>query len=336
MTPRAGIGAGGRELAMGVFVKKVLCWGAAGVLLLGLVGCGGGGGGSEPEGVGRIVVRLPAPTARAAAALLPAEITRARVRCSGPDMAEVSAELPLDGSAVELVVPAGLNRQVVVDAYAGDILRMSGSSTVASLSAGTRVSVTITLVDVATLVLQPAAVAVQIGTTRQFTAVVTGHADAGVTWEVVEADPAWGEVDASGLYKAPLALPDPPTATVRATSTADSTLFAEAAVTLSEGLVDTVPPTAAVSLPGGTYAPFSLTLTAADDTDPAPQIYYTFDDRPQGLDWFRYQTAIYLLSGTQTIRFFAVDAAGNWSAVRSETYTIEVVTVGVTIVPGAP
>ena len=42
-----------------------------------------------------------------------------------------------------------------------------------------------------------------------------------------------------------------------------------------------------------------------------------------------------LTGGTQTLRFFATDASGNWSAVQSETYTIEAPSVSVTVSPGA-
>lgn len=86
---------------------------------------------------------------------------------------------------------------------------------------------------------QPATAVVQLGATRQFTAIVTGTTNTGVTWSV-DSGSSFGTINASGLYTAPAALPNPATAVVRATSTADPSKSGTAQVTLqSSGGVPT-------------------------------------------------------------------------------------------------
>ncbi len=80
----------------------------------------------------------------------------------------------------------------------------------------------------------PVATTVELGLTQQFIATVTGSQNTAVTWCVDEGS-QWGAVTTGGLYTAPLVLPSPAAATVRATSVADPTKSAAAAVTIVEG-----------------------------------------------------------------------------------------------------
>ncbi len=77
---------------------------------------------------------------------------------------------------------------------------------------------------------EPATVSVQVGQTQQFTATVTGTPDTGVAWSVDEADR--GTIMPTGLYTAPATVPNPATATVRATSQADPTKSGTATVAI--------------------------------------------------------------------------------------------------------
>ncbi|MCK4411946.1 MAG: Ig-like domain-containing protein [Candidatus Eisenbacteria sp.] len=90
----------------------------------------------------------------------------------------------------------------------------------------------------------PATASVALGETQQFLAEVTGTANTAVTW-AVDNGAAWGTIAAGGLYTAPGALPDPATATVRATSVADPARSATATVTLSD---PEIPPPVTVSV----------------------------------------------------------------------------------------
>ena len=87
-----------------------------------------------------------------------------------------------------------------------------------------------------------------IGTSAQLTATVT-NGSGGVTWAVngiAGGSTAVGTVSASGLYRAPAAVPSGGTVTVRATSVADPAAFAEAPIRI----VDPGPPDPAPE-PGG-------------------------------------------------------------------------------------
>jgi formylglycine-generating enzyme required for sulfatase activity len=70
-----------------------------------------------------------------------------------------------------------------------------------------------------------------VGETVLFEAVVLGTANLEVSWTVI-GGASYGTIDRTGLYTAPNSLPDPPAATVRATSRADTTKTAESTVTL--------------------------------------------------------------------------------------------------------
>lgn len=87
---------------------------------------------------------------------------------------------------------------------------------------------TITLTQPAVKVtVTPATSQLQPGTTQQFSATVTGDTNTAVTWT---ASP--GTISATGLYTAPASLPNPASATVRATSVALPASYAQATITL--------------------------------------------------------------------------------------------------------
>ena len=91
----------------------------------------------------------------------------------------------------------------------------------AALSAPVSYPVTAPASPPVTVTVTPGAATVALGTTQQFTASVP------VAWSVTA-----GTISAGGLYTAPAAMPASSAVTVRATSTADSTKFATATVTL--------------------------------------------------------------------------------------------------------
>ena len=78
---------------------------------------------------------------------------------------------------------------------------------------------------------EPAAESVHLGYSYQFTAIVSGTAAKDVTWSVDEG-PAYGTIDPEGVYTASATLPDPPAATVRAVSVADTSKCGTALVTI--------------------------------------------------------------------------------------------------------
>ena len=117
------------------------------------------------------------------------------------------------------------------------------ATSVADNSKSASATVTVTAAPPAVAVtISPASASLQTGATKQFTASVTGSTNTAVTWSATG-----GTISTTGLYTAPAAVGN---YTVRATSVADSTKSASAAVTVTQA-----PPTIAVS-------PTSVTFTS--------------------------------------------------------------------------
>src|SRR5262249_37520766 len=84
--------------------------------------------------------------------------------------------------------------------------------------------------------ISPTSATVRISRTKQFTATVQNTANTAVTWRVngiTGGNSTAGTISASGLYRAPSAVPSPASVTVTAVSAADPTKSASAAVTVS-------------------------------------------------------------------------------------------------------
>ena len=94
---------------------------------------------------------------------------------------------------------------------------------------------TVTVANPIYVVVSPPTATVTSGGTQQFIATVTGSDNKTVTWTVNGAGcngSACGTIDQSGLYTAPVTIPNPPTVTVVATSQADNTSYGTATVNL--------------------------------------------------------------------------------------------------------
>jgi len=120
-------------------------------LLLAMLGCESRTGGVL-RGTATIAIGYRAqplsPAAPGRAAVQPG-ITRVTVTVSAVDIKPVIADLPLDGTIVELAVPAGNGRLFTADGYTGATRTHAGATTVARLIADTRTRVTIPLDPVA-------------------------------------------------------------------------------------------------------------------------------------------------------------------------------------------
>jgi regulation of enolase protein 1 (concanavalin A-like superfamily) len=93
------------------------------------------------------------------------------------------------------------------------------------------------------------------------------------------------------------------------------------------GLPDTTPPTVAASPLGGSFSsPQSVTLTASDNY-PGTSIYFTTNGTIPTSASARYAAPISIAT-TTTLKFLAIDAAGNSSAIGTQTYTIAVAQAG--------
>ena len=88
--------------------------------------------------------------------------------------------------------------------------------------------------------------------------------------------------------------------------------------------IDKTRPTATTDPVEGTYnTRKSITLTANDNLDANPVIYYTTDGSDPQTSSTRIQyTGAITINTTTTLKFAAKDAAGNWSPVYNQTYTM--------------
>src|SRR5664280_1814044 len=87
--------------------------------------------------------------------------------------------------------------------------------------------------------------------------------------------------------------------------------------------IDTTVPTATADLSSGIFNTLkSVTLTAADNLDTNPLIYYSTDN---GITWNNQQKAVTLNlnQGITTLMYYAMDSATNKCTIQTNTYTID-------------
>jgi 6-phosphogluconolactonase (cycloisomerase 2 family) len=96
-------------------------------------------------------------------------------------------------------------------------------------------NVTITAAPIITVTVAPSTANVTANATQQFTATVTGTANTAVSWQVnnvTGGNPTVGTISGTGLYTAPASVPNPASVTVKAISSADTTVSGTASVTV--------------------------------------------------------------------------------------------------------
>ncbi len=93
----------------------------------------------------------------------------------------------------------------------------------------------VSTLSAASVTVTPTNESVQVGLSRQYTAMVSGLANAGVVWSVngvAGGNPITGTVSSGGLFSAPMMIPMPATVTLTATSVMDSTVVDSSLVTI--------------------------------------------------------------------------------------------------------
>jgi hypothetical protein len=128
--------------------------------------------------------------------------------------------------------------------------------------------------------MSPTSAALSTSQTQQFTATVTGSSNTAVTWAVngvTGGNSTIGTISANGLYTAPSAVPGPAGVTVTATSQADTTKSASAAVTISaqnnSGTIYYVAPGGLDTNPGTETLPWKTVQHSANVAEPGDTVY---------------------------------------------------------------
>ncbi len=121
----------------------------------------------------------------------------------------------------------------------------------------------VTILAQATITMTPTTVTVQTGLGVQFFAVVTGLSNTGVTYKVnnvLGGNSTVGTINSTGLFIAPVTVPNPATVTVTATSVVDPTVTASSTVTIAVPVTVTTAPTSA-TIGVGQMKAFTATVT---------------------------------------------------------------------------
>lgn len=185
--------------------------------LMAVAGCGGGGGAGGTATV-TVAVMPPAP------AVAPAATVQFNAVVTGTTNTAVTWSVP-GGATNGTITPAGLyTAPGTPGTYTVRATSVTGSSRFGEAT------VTVVGSPVVHIVLSPTSANVAAGQTRQFTATVTGTTNTGVLWSVDDPGSTGSTVSPTGLFTAG---PVAGTVTVRATSQADVSKFAEAEVVVS-------------------------------------------------------------------------------------------------------
>lgn len=121
--------------------------------------------------------------------------------------------------------------------------------------------------------ISPVSVTLAPGTSKQFTAAVTGTSNQSVTWsanDIAGGNATLGTISTTGLFTAPATVPSPDTVTVKATSAADPTKSGSARVKITRPIPLLLPTTSA--------RPGDILVASATGFDPAAPTFVVFTD----------------------------------------------------------
>lgn len=220
--------------------------------LLFLTACGGGGGSSSGGGMTQVGIKLKIPAAgnpsssKAAHAPSPSGVAQVRLSVTdaeGRSLASTTVGVtPGQEVTITLEVPAGRARLFIIEALDSEGTLLFRGEASSDLSPDTPATITVQMVAVEapplpTLSLSPPSAFVLLNDSETFTATLTGLEDTSVIWSVDNIDsgnPSVGTITQTNpaTYTAPATLPESSVVTVKATSSADPTLFATATVTI--------------------------------------------------------------------------------------------------------
>ena len=183
-----------------------------------------------------------------------------------------SSAFSLAKSGLPQSLQPGQSGQVVVAFAPGTTGSFTGSLSVTS-NAPTPMSVPLigTVGSSVSVSVSPSSAGLQVRSTHQFSATVSGDSNTGVTWYVSgvqNGNSTYGTITKAGLYTAPESIPPGGSVSVTAKSLADPSKSASATVTISAGggaVKVTISPTTA-TVQGNTSEQFTATVSGTSNT----------------------------------------------------------------------
>ncbi len=181
---------------------------------------------------------------------------------------------------------------------------------------------------VVSVAVAPSQVSLSPAQTQQFTAAVSGAANASVTWTL---NPAVGSISAAGLYTAPSSIPSSQTVTVTASSVADPTKTASATIALgSQPVVAVGVAPGSVTLAPSQAQQFTATVTGTGNA----AVAWAVSPATGSISASGLYTAPSSIVGVQTVTVSATSRADP-TKVASATITLSSLpVVAVEITPG--
>ena len=168
------------------------------------------------------------------------------------------------GSACGVITSAGLYTAPTVIPNPA-LISITATSSADPTKTGTA---SVTIVAPVAVTISPSAATVTTSDHQQFIATVSGSASNSVTWSVSGSGcsgASCGVITSTGFYTAPATVPTPAQVTVKVTSSADSSKYATATVTIVPPVVVKVSP-ASIELVTGGHQQFSATVTGTANT----------------------------------------------------------------------
>ncbi len=197
----------------------------------------------------------------------------------------------------------------------GRVLSLAGLAVAFSGCGGGGSSTTTTPPQAVTVAVTSSGSSVLLGNVQQFTAKVTGASSTAVSWSVngiSGGNSMLGTISTTGLYTAPLDLPNPTTVTIQATSQANSGASGNAVLTINSDIVVSVaanPSIMSSVFPGGTL---QLLATVTSAGHPNAKVNWAVDGVANG------NTAVgtIAVTGADTALYTAPNTAPNPNSVN--------------------
>jgi hypothetical protein len=185
---------------------------------------------------------------------------------------------------------------------------------------------TVTLKPPVNVTVSPASATLTQSQTQTFSATVTNTGNTAVTWSL---SPLVGSITATGLYTAPASIASSQTVTVTATSVADPSKTATAAITLLQASTVSISPSTVRLAPSGTQQ-FTATVSGSSLGLFRNAVTWTINPSVGAISSAGLYTAPASIAGSQTVTVTATSVADPTKSASASVTITSAVTISVT------